>query len=99
MYNGHWFSPLRQAFDGFLAAAQRTVSGTVRMKLFKGTCIPVGRQSAHSLYRHDLATFGKDAVYNQKDAEGFINLWALPSRVFAAANPALIRKGLRHPVK
>ena len=99
VYYGQWFSPLRRAFDGFLAAAQQTVAGTVRMKLFKGTCIAVGRQSPNTLYRHDLATFGKDAVYNQKDAEGFINLWALPSRVFAATNPRLIRAGLRHPVK
>ncbi|MDQ7843768.1 MAG: argininosuccinate synthase [Armatimonadota bacterium] len=99
VYYGQWFSPLRQAFDGFFAAAQRTVTGTVRMKLFKGTCTAVGRQSPYSLYRQDLATFGADAVYNQKDAEGFINLWALPSQVFAATNPALIRKGLRHPVK
>ncbi|HET6947307.1 MAG TPA: argininosuccinate synthase [bacterium] len=99
VYYGQWFSPLRRAFDGFLAAAQQTVAGTVRMKLFKGTCIAVGRQSPNTLYRHDLATFGKDAVYDQKDAEGFINLWALPSRVFASTNPRLIRAGLRHPVK
>jgi len=99
VYYGQWFSPLRQAFDGFLAVAQRTVTGTVRMKLFKGTCLAVGRQSPHTLYRHDLATFGKDAVYRQQDAEGFINLWALPSQVFADTNPGLIRKGLRHPVK
>ena len=99
VYYGQWFSPLRRAFDSFLAAAQQTVTGTVRMKVFKGTCLAVGRQSPNTLYRHDLATFGKDAVYNQKDAEGFINLWALPSRVFAASNPGLIRAGLRHPVK
>jgi argininosuccinate synthase len=99
VYYGQWFTPLRQAFDGFVAAAQRTVTGTVRMKLFKGSCLAVGRRSPHSLYRHDLATFGKDAVYNQQDAEGFINLWALPSRVFAATNPTLIRAGVRQPVK
>ncbi|HXF83622.1 MAG TPA: argininosuccinate synthase [bacterium] len=99
VYYGQWFTPLRHAFDGFVAAAQRTVTGTVRMKLFKGSCLAVGRRSPHSLYRHDLATFGKDAVYNQKDAEGFINLWALPSRVFAATNPTLIRAGVRQPVK
>jgi argininosuccinate synthase len=99
VYYGQWFSPLRQAFDGFIAAAQQTVTGTVRVKLFKGTCAAVGRQSPNSLYRQDLATFSKDDVYNQKDAEGFINLWSLPTQVFAGANPGLIRRGLRHPVK
>ncbi len=99
VYYGQWFSPLRQAFDGFIAAAQQTVTGTVRVKLFKGTCTAVGRQSPNSLYRQDLATFSKDTVYNQKDAEGFINLWSLPTQVFAGANPELIRRGLRHPVK
>ncbi len=99
VYYGQWFSPLRAAFDGFLGAAQQTVSGTVRVKLFKGACVAVGRQSANSLYRHDLATFGKDAAYAQQDAEGFINLWALPTQVFAATNPASIRRGLKHPVK
>ncbi|HEU5298038.1 MAG TPA: argininosuccinate synthase [bacterium] len=99
VYYGQWFSALRQAFDGFLAASQRTVTGAVRMKLFKGAALAVGRRSPQTLYRHDLATFGKDAVYNQKDAEGFINLWALPARVFAATNPDLIRPALRHPVK
>ncbi|MGH2399804.1 MAG: argininosuccinate synthase, partial [bacterium] len=99
VYYGQWFSALRQAFDGFIAAAQQTVTGTVRVRLFKGTCTVVGRRSPNSLYRQDLATFGKDDVYNQKDAEGFINLWSLPTEVFAGANPELIRRGLRAPVK
>ena len=99
VYYGQWFSPLRQAFDGFVSAAQAPVTGTVRLRLFKGTCVAVGRRSLHSLYREDLATFGEDAVYNQKDAAGFINLWALPGQVFAATNPGLIRRGLREPVK
>lgn len=99
VYYGQWFSPLREAFEGFVTAAQRTVTGTVRMKLFKGTCTAVGRQSPRSLYRPELATFGTDASYNQKDAEGFINLWAVPTQVFAQTNPGLIRSVLRHPVK
>jgi argininosuccinate synthase len=99
VYYGQWFSPLRQAFDGFVAAAQQPVTGDVRMRLFKGTAAAVGRRSPNSLYREDLATFGEDAVYNQKDAEGFINLWALPTQVFAATNPQAIRRGLRTPVK
>jgi argininosuccinate synthase len=99
VYYGQWFSPLREAFDGFITAAQQPVTGVVRMRLFKGTAAAVGRRSPHSLYREDLATFGEDAVYNQKDAEGFINLWALPTQVFAATNPQSIRRGLRARVK
>ncbi|MGH2348432.1 MAG: argininosuccinate synthase [bacterium] len=98
VYNGQWYTPLRAAFDGFVAAAQQTVTGTVRLKLFKGTCAVVGRRSPLSLYDPDLATFGRDAVYDQTDAKGFITLWGLPARTFAAANPGLIRKHLRHPV-
>jgi argininosuccinate synthase len=99
IYNGQWYSPLRQAIDGFFDVAQRTVTGTVRLKLYKGVCTAVGRTSPHSLYQQDLATFGEDAVYNQKDAEGFIRLWGLPARVFAQVNPQRIRQGLRHPVR
>ena len=95
IYYGQWFSLLRQAFDGFIDAAQRTVSGTVRVKLLKGSCIVVGRTSPYSLYRQDLATFGADAVYNQQDAEGFIRLWGLPTQVFAQVNPDLVRRGLK----
>ncbi len=99
VYNGQWYSPLRQAIDGFVDVAQRTVTGTVRLKLYKGVCTAVGRTSPHSLYQQDLATFGEDAVYNQKDAEGFIRLWGLPGRVFAQVNPQRMRQGLRHPVR
>jgi len=99
VYNGQWYSPLRQAIDGFVDVAQRTVTGTVRLKLYKGVCTAVGRTSPHSLYQQDLATFGEDAVYNQKDAEGFIRLWGLPARVFAQVNPQRMRQGLRHPVR
>ena len=97
IYYGQWYSPLRMAFDGFLDVAQRTVTGTVRVKLFKGTASAAGRTSPHALYQRDLATFGRDDVYSQHDAEGFINLWGLPTRVFARVNPELIRKQLRHP--
>src|SRR5881396_152836 len=99
VYNGLWFSPLRCAFDAFVDAAQHTVTGAVRVKLFKGTCTAVGRTSPHALYRQDLATFGEDAVYDQQDAGGFIHLWGLPTRVFAQMNPQQIRRGLRHPVR
>ncbi|MBI2247701.1 MAG: argininosuccinate synthase [Armatimonadetes bacterium] len=99
IYYGQWYSPLRVAFDGFLDVAQGTVTGTVRVRLFKGTAAAAGRTSPYALYQRDLATFGRDEVYRQKDAEGFINLWGLPTRVFAHVNPGLIRTKLRHPVK
>ena len=86
VYNGQWFTPVREALDAFVSATQRTVSGSVRLKLFKGNMIVAGRKSTHSLYREDLATFGEEAVYNQKDAEGFINLFGLPVKVQALAN-------------
>ncbi len=83
VYNGRWFTPLREALDAFVGATQQHVSGRVRVKLFKGRCIVVGRKSPYSLYREDFATFGADDVYNQKDAEGFINLYGLSMKVRA----------------
>jgi argininosuccinate synthase len=84
VYYGLWLSPLRNAFDAFLESSHRWVSGTVRLKLFKGSCLAISRSSPYSLYRQDLATFGEDGVYDQEDATGFNNLWALPTRVVAA---------------
>jgi argininosuccinate synthase len=78
VYNGLWFTPLREALDAFVNSTQRNVTGTVRLKLYKGSVQVAGRTSPYSLYREDFATFGADAVYNQKDAEGFINLYGLP---------------------
>jgi argininosuccinate synthase len=83
VYNGWWFSTLREALDAFVAKTQERVTGTVRVKLHKGTCQVVGRKSPHSLYREDFATFGRDSVYHQNDAEGFINLFGLPLKVKA----------------
>lgn len=83
VYNGQWFTPLRYAMDAFVNSTQTRVTGTVRLKLYKGNIIPVGRKSPYSLYREDLATFAEDSVYNQKDAEGFINLFGLPGKVEA----------------
>ncbi len=83
VYNGQWFTPIREALDAFVQATQKTVTGSVRLKLYKGNVIVAGRESPYSLYREDLATFGKEAVYNQKDAEGFINLFGLPVKVQA----------------
>jgi len=83
IYNGQWFTPLKEALDAFINKTQEGVTGTVRLKLYKGNCSVVGRKAPKSLYRPDLATFEKDAVYNQKDAEGFINLFGLPIKVQA----------------
>ncbi len=83
VYNGQWFTPLRQALDEFVKKTQETLTGTVRLKLYKGNIILVGRKSPHSLYREDYATFGQEDVYNQKDAEGFIRLFGLPMKVRA----------------
>lgn len=83
VYNGVWYSPLREALDAFVDVTQKTVTGTVRMKLYKGSCTPAGAKSPYSLYSEELSTFGRDEVYNQKDAEGFINLFGLPLKVKA----------------
>ncbi|MEE8302475.1 MAG: argininosuccinate synthase [Candidatus Tectomicrobia bacterium] len=74
VYNGFWFSPERTMLQAAIDEAQRDATGTVRLKLYKGNCIVVGRKSPHSLYRDDYATFEADQVYNQYDAEGFIRL-------------------------
>lgn len=83
VYDGVWYSPLRQALDAFVDVTQQNVTGTVRMKLYKGNCTPAGVKSPYSLYNQEFVTFGRDGVYNQKDAEGFINLFGLPLKVRA----------------
>lgn len=89
VYDGNWFSVLKESLDAFIDKTQETVSGTVRVKLYKGSCTPVGAKSDYSLYRHDLATFSADDIYSQKDAEGFINLFGLPLKVRALLNRSL----------
>jgi len=83
VYNGLWFTPLRKALDAFVQETEKSISGTVRLKLYKGQAMVVGRRSAHSLYREDYVTFDEDDVYNQADAEGFIRLFGLPLKVAA----------------
>jgi len=83
VYFGQWFTPLREALSAFVAKTQERVTGTVRLKLYKGSCTVVGRRSPFSLYREDFATFGQDNVYDQSDAAGFINLFGLPLKVKA----------------
>jgi argininosuccinate synthase len=86
VYNGRWFTPLKQHLDRFVLSTQESVTGDVRLKLFKGQAIVVGRRSPVSLYREDFATFGKEDVYDQRDAEGFIHLYGLPLKVEALVN-------------
>lgn len=81
VYNGMWFSPLREALNAFVNSTQGPVTGVVRLKLFKGNLVSAGRQSPFSLYREDFATFGLENVYDQSDAEGFIHLFGLPLKV------------------
>jgi argininosuccinate synthase len=83
VYNGLWFSPLKGALDAFVEQTQEKVTGVVRVKLFKGNAIMVGRQSANSLYSMDLATYGSEDVFDHKAAEGFIYIWGLPTRVWS----------------
>jgi argininosuccinate synthase len=83
VYNGLWYSPLKQALDAFIQQTQARVTGTVRVKLFKGNANIVGRKSANSLYTPDLATYGADDQFDHKAAEGFIYVWGLPTRVWS----------------
>ncbi|SMC65039.1 argininosuccinate synthase [Papillibacter cinnamivorans] len=82
VYNGQWFTPLREALDAFVDKTQQTVTGTVRLKLYKGNVMNAGVWSPYSLYSESVATFG-ESDYNQKDSEGFINLFGLPIKVKA----------------
>lgn len=81
VYNGQWFSPLRESLSAFVSKTQETVTGEVKLKLYKGNIVNAGMTSPYSLYSEEYATFGEDGVYNQKDAEGFINLFGLPTVV------------------
>ncbi|MFC1670883.1 argininosuccinate synthase [Spirochaetota bacterium] len=88
VYNGLWFSKKRESLDAFINETQKSVTGTVRVKLYKGNCIVTGRKSPLSLYSEDIATFDASEMYDQKDASGFMNIFGLPSKV-----EALLRKG------
>lgn len=83
VYNGQWFTPLREALSAFVDQTQKTVTGDVKLKLYKGNIILAGTTSPYTLYDEQVATFSQDEVYNQKDAEGFINLYGLPIKVKA----------------
>ena len=84
VYNGQWYTPLREALSAFVDKTQETVTGKVKLKLYKGNIIKAGVWSDYSLYSEEIATFGEDNVYNQADSAGFINLFGLPIKVRAA---------------
>jgi argininosuccinate synthase len=92
VYNGQWFTPLKAAMDAFIDKTQERVTGSAKLKLYKGNISTIGRKSRFSLYQEDLATFGAEEVYNQKDAEGFINLFGLPMKVQASLEQKLKNK-------
>lgn len=88
VYDGRWWTPEREALDAAVASTQKRVSGTVRLKLYKGGLTVAGRESPHALYQPSYATFGKDNVYNQRDAEGFIHLYGLSVKIAAGLEAA-----------
>jgi len=92
VYDGRWWTPEREALDAFVAATQKRVTGTVRLKLYKGGAAVAGRESPYALYQPSYATFGKENVYNQKDAEGFIRLYGLGIKIGAALEAARQRE-------
>ena len=94
VYNGHWFSPHREDLAAYVASTQRWVTGEVRLKLHKGSCQVVGRRSESSLYSKSLATYDRVHTFDYKSAEGFIDLWGLPLRVWASIQA---KRTVRHP--
>jgi argininosuccinate synthase len=83
VYDGLWYTPLKESLDAFINTTQKNVTGTVKLRLYKGNCMSAGSKSQYSLYSQEFVTFEEDDVYNQKDAEGFINLFGLPLKVRA----------------
>jgi argininosuccinate synthase len=83
VYNGLWFTPLREALDAFFERVSETTTGEIRLRLYKGNMAPLSRKSPYSLYSLDIASFTMGASYDQKDALGFINLVGLPIKVRA----------------
>ena len=92
LYNGQWYTPLREALSAFVTKTQEHVTGKVKIKLYKGNMIKAGAWSDWSLYSEEIATFGEDHVYNQQDADGFINLWGLPISIGAAVKAKNVKK-------
>jgi argininosuccinate synthase len=93
VYEGRWWTTEREAYDAFVNVTQERVSGSVRLRLFKGSAIPIGRESKYALYDERFVTFGEDDVYQQSDAAGFIRLYGLPARVRAIHDQELAAGG------
>jgi argininosuccinate synthase len=94
VYNGFWFTPLRESLDAFFEKASELTTGEVRMRLYKGTLQPVSRKSPYSLYSLDIASFTMGTEYDQRDARGFINLVGLPIQVRALQTSAQSDRGV-----
>jgi len=86
IYEGLWFSPIMDALKAFVEETQKFVTGTIRVKLFKGHATVVGRKSAHSLYDMNLATYGEEDTFDHKAALGFIQLYGMPTKVYSQVN-------------
>jgi argininosuccinate synthase len=80
VYYGLWYSSLKEALDSFVSSTQKHITGSIKLKLFKGSCVAVARKSPHSLYKKELSTYGREDKFNQKLAEGFIKIWGMPYR-------------------
>ncbi len=93
VYNGMWFSPLKEALDGFIDTTQKLVTGDIRLRFFKGSCVVVGRRSPYSLYDYNLATYDAADTFDHAAAKGFIDLWGLPTRVWARQRRKVGKEG------
>jgi len=93
VYNGLWFSPLREALAGFIETTQKSVTGDVRLRFYRGSCVPVGRRSDYSLYDYGLATYDEDDSFDHGAAKGFIDLHGLPSKVWATQRRKMGKEG------
>ncbi len=93
VYNGMWYSPLKEALDGFIETTQQLVTGDVRLRFFKGSCVTVGRRSPYSLYDYNLATYDAADSFDHKAAKGFIDLHGLPTKVWARQRRKVGKEG------
>ncbi len=94
-YDGLWFTPLKSALDAFIDETQKTVTGTVRLKLYKGSSVVAGRTAPQALYSKDLATYDPNSTFDEASAAGFIALWGLPARQWAGVNGGIEHRHLR----
>jgi argininosuccinate synthase len=99
VYEGRWWTTEREAYDAFVAVTQERVTGSVTLRLYKGSTAVMGRESEHALYDERFVTFGEDDVYQQSDAAGFIRLFALPARVRALKDQEMALTAATSPVE